>query len=182
MNNKIIICNKKDIILQYDKNINKYFLDFEININNKTVSYLTFQLFNIIQLLNKDLIKKIEIIKKYSEDEMDILLLFEDFMADSGMTNKYLYIKIKLTKTDNLIIFTCKNINNTSNSLNIVNADQINCKASTITFILLDKIIRFNYEFNIDLCEDIPIYMEHFMALIMKKIFYKVKLFLENKK
>ena len=39
-----------------------------------------------------------------------------------------------------------------------------------------------SYNFNLNLHEDLPIYMKDLPGLMMKKIFYNLKLFIENLK
>ena len=40
--------------------------------------------------------------------------------------------------------------------------------------------MKLTYEFNIEFDENIPIYMENMFGLLMKKIFYNLKIFIEN--
>jgi len=59
-------------------------------------------------------------------------------------------------------------------------AQKMDCKFFQLTVLPFQEKIRLNFIFNIDVKEDLPIYMENMIGLMMKKIFYNLKLVLEN--
>ena len=54
------------------------------------------------------------------------------------------------------------------------------CNFAKLTVITIKDKIRLNYLFSIDIKEDLPIYMENMIGLMMKKIFYNLKLVLDK--
>ena len=63
----------------------------------------------------------------------------------------------------------------------IENSEQVNSDISLLNITLEeDNKMNLTYEFNIEFDENIPIYMENMFGLLMKKIFYNLKIFIEN--
>jgi hypothetical protein len=58
----------------------------------------------------------------------------------------------------------------------------MDCKFAQLTIIPYQNKLRLNYKFSIDMKEDLPIYLENMMGLMMKKIFYRLKVFIEQNK
>ena len=175
------VCTKQNMILKVIKEENIYQLDFETENKNYNLDELmNLKIYNLIERLNEDVIEKIEIIHQYSDLEIDLLFIFKRIGASVGMQKKYMYIKTHHIKTDHLILF--KSVDITGDIIHplIDNAERIICKFADLTIIPYNNKLRINYKFNIDLCEDLPIYMENLIGLIMKKIFYNLKLFIEK--
>ena len=122
-----------------------------------------------------------ELLEQVSECELIILFILKEIATSIGIPRKYMLIKILKQKTENLLMYTSNNIdiNEKSNSsfhtkidftkYNIEPSDKINCKLANLTIIPYSNKLRFNYEFNLDIHEDLPMYMEHLIGLIVKK-------------
>jgi len=173
-----MVCSKHEITLTRNKVENVFSIYFRChNPNKNIIPLINYNLFPLMGELNADIIEKVEIKHPISIDEREILFLFKRFASELGISRKYLYIKTVATVTDNHIAFTsasipCKNPENyeaiTSNFANL-----------HIT-ILNENTIDVNYSFKMDIHEDLPIYMENMMGLLMKKVFYRFKNFIEN--
>ncbi len=176
-----IVCAKQNMPLKILKEENIYQLDFETSNKNYNLDELMdFKIYNLIERLNEDIIEKIELIKQHSDTEIDLLFVFKRIGALVGMQQKYMYIKTHRIKTDNLILFKSIDINGSLSHPLIDKAERVICKFADLTIIPYNNKLRINYKFNIDLCEDLPIYMENLIGLMMKKIFYNLKLFIEK--
>lgn len=178
-----IVCNKENMILKVNKDENIYMLDFETINNNLDLNKLMdFKIYDLIQKLNEDLIEKIEIINKISDDEIELLFIFKRFGKSAGIPQKYLVLKTKKYMTNNLILF--KSVDSKIKIEQMENhiAQKMDCKFAQLTIIPYQNKLRLNYKFSIDMKEDLPIYLENMMGLMMKKIFYRLKVFIEQNK
>lgn len=177
-----VVCNKQNMPLKINKEENTYMLDFEVQNNNFDLNKLMdFQIYNLIKQLNQDIIEDIEIISQPTNDEIEVLFLFKRFGKNAGVPQKYLFLNTIRQKTDNLILFTskdseAKNIDFIKNH----DAERMRCNFAKLTILTIKDKVRLNYLFSIDTKEDLPIYMENMIGLMMKKIFYNLKLVLEK--
>lgn len=178
-----IVCNKENMILKVNKDENIYMLDFETINNNLDLNKLMdFKIYDLIQKLNEDLIEKIEIINKISDDEIELLFIFKRFGKSAGIPQKYLVLKTKRHMTNNLILFKSVDSKITIEKMKNHVAQKMDCKFAQLTIIPYQNKLRLNYKFSIDMKEDLPIYLENMMGLMMKKIFYRLKVFIEQNK
>ena len=176
-----MVCNKQNMPLKLDKVNNNYLLDLEIKNNNYDLNKLMdFQIYNLIQKVNPDIIENIEIVSQPSPDEIEVLFIFKRFGKSAGIPQKYLFLKTTRQKSNNFILFSSTDsINIPSNMSNHI-AQRMTCKFFQLTVLPFPEKIRLNFIFNIDVKEDLPIYMENMIGLMMKKIFYNLKLVLEK--
>lgn len=176
--NDKLICNKKNIILKFNKLTNTYKLDLEIINKKYDIDLLSsFKIYDLIKKTNSDIIDDIKIVSQKSDNEVEVIFLFKRFGESAGILQKYLHINTVKTKTKNLIIFTSKDSNdNLSNS----EIEKIQCNFAYLTILPMNNVIKLNYRFSIKITDELPIYMEHIVGLLMKKIFYNLKMSLEN--
>jgi hypothetical protein len=178
-----VICNKENMILKLNKEENIYMLDFEtINKNLDLNKLMDFKIYDLIQKLNEDLIEKIEIINNISDDEIELLFIFKRFGKSAGIPQKYLVLKTKKYMTNNLILFKSEDSKIKIKQMENHIAQKMDCKFAQLTIIPFQNKLRLNYKFSIDMKEDLPIYLENMMGLMMKKIFYRLKIFIEQNK
>ena len=178
-----VICNKENMILKLNKEENIYMLDFEtINKNLDLNKLMDFKIYDLIQKLNEDLIEKIEIINNISDDEIELLFIFKRFGKSAGIPQKYLVLKTKKYMTNNLILFKSEDSKIKIQQMENHIAQKMDCKFAQLTIIPYQNKLRLNYKFSIDMKEDLPIYLENMMGLMMKKIFYRLKVFIEQNK
>jgi hypothetical protein len=197
-----IVCNKHDVILKTNKETKNYIIDFEVNKKFTLEEVANLKFYEIMQKTNNKLIERIEILEEVSDNEIHILFIFKEIATSVGIPRKYMLIKILKQKTNNLLMYTSKNLDfdidikaNNANKTNtgayllskidlakydVEPTDRINCRLANLTIIPLNNKLRFNYEFNLSIHEDLPMYMEHLMGLLVKKIMYNLKLHLES--
>ena len=181
-NNKYqLVCNKEDMILKVNKEDNIYMLDFETKNNNFDLDKLMdFKIYDLIQKLNEDIIEKIEILKQNSNDEIELLFIFKRFGKSAGIPQKYLLLKTLRQKMNNLILFKSEDCKYEIPTMTNHVAQRMDCKFAQLTIIPYSNKLRMNYKFSINMKEDLPIYMENILGLMMKKIFYRLKQFIEQ--
>lgn len=177
-----LVCNKQNMPLKLNKEENTYMLDFEVDNKNFDLDKLMdFKIYDLIKQVNQDIIEDIKIISQIGEDEIEILFIFKRFGKNAGIPQKYLILNTVRQKTDNLILFTSKDseIKNIEYLKNH-EAERMKCNLAKLTVLPFKNKIRLNYLFSIDIKEDLPLYMENMIGLLMKKIFYNLKLVLDH--
>ena len=93
-NTETTVCNKHDILLRRNKNLNNYKLLFQAkNTNIQIGNLINFKLYELLGTLNKDIIESIKVINVHSSTMMDFLLIFKRFGAEVGISKKYMFIR-----------------------------------------------------------------------------------------
>lgn len=173
------ICNKQNMLLKYNKDRDIYNLTFSIENGSLYLHDIkNFNIYNILYSLNTDSIENINQ-KQITENEAEVLFIFKKIQSIVGIPKKYMAVKTTQKITDNMIIFTSTDIDTSIEKLDI-NINKMTCDFSVLTINLLDNKINVNYDFKINSNEDLPIYMKHYVGLMMKKIFYNLKVFAEK--
>lgn len=184
--NIAIICNKQNILLKLDKSSGVYSLDFKCDNKKFNIDeLLSVGLYNLMEKLNPDLIEKIEILKIHSENELDVLFIFKRIGSELGLPQKYMAIKtIKSHIDNNNICFKSININYPKNKFiekGLRNIEPLICEfAEMIIYNTHLSNVDLFYRFKINTNDNLPVYMENYIGLMMKKIFYNLKEFIDN--
>tara|TARA_Y100000591_G_C21546612_1_gene551552 strand:- start:13 stop:678 length:666 start_codon:yes stop_codon:yes gene_type:complete len=180
------------------------------NIDSSKINLTNFLSHNIYELLDKinpDLIEKIYILKVYNDDAADILILLKHIAKEVGIKQKYIifYTKRTIDYQNNTIFFTNQDINLIDENLVKHYLDSIKLdknkyepilyKFGTIKISLTNtsilelsdenntnKIVNTDFEnhFQLIMKDELPIYMENLIGLMIKKIFYNLKVFIDN--
>lgn len=184
--NIIELCKKHDISLYMKKDTNDiiFRLSFMINNNNYDLhNAIGFKLFPLIGELNPDVIEKIYM-ENYDNDttSIDVGILFKQFGKELGLAQKYLFTKTEIVYTSkDTIRFVSKHIKPPTYVV-LPDMSEPIIKADTILDITLHSphqlFVTYDFTFVID--DDLPIYMEKQPGLLMKKLFLRLKTFLEN--
>lgn len=208
--NKSLVCDKGNILLESYIRDNKkaYNLKYDfnkldpskVNIN----SLFGFEIYELLEKVNSDLIEKIIILNKLNEDEIDICILLKHIAKEIGIKQKYLLFRSKkeIDNDTKNIIYNNKDLSLIDNELkkkylNIIQIDTnkiepliFNYGKTIISVYSLDLNsdknlntsidIDFKFDFQILISDDLPIYMENFIGLMFKKIFYNLKQFIDN--
>lgn len=194
-----LICNKGDILLSEIKNCNcntrSYNLAFTIpnidnsvtNINNLT----SLEIYNLLEKQNNDLIEKVVIINEI-DNEADICILINHLAKEIGIKQKYLLFRTtKITnKFNNSVTFYNKDLKlvceklkeDYLKQLNFINSDceaviynygktQINVQKDDNGFMS----VKFNIDLQVIINDNLPLYMENLIGLMLKKMFYNLK-------
>tara|TARA_Y100000816_G_C25868777_1_gene453476 strand:- start:83 stop:673 length:591 start_codon:yes stop_codon:yes gene_type:complete len=187
------VCNKGNMLLEVDKNTRQYRLTYQmidlkrLNINE----FLSFKIYDLIKRLNPDLIDDIQIIKMHNDNEIDVFFKFKNIAKTLGMQQRCMILKtvkiIDSSDPDNIKIeFQSKSINkeetdsNFFNNINLKKFSILDCKFANTFITIQDVNIDMKYDFLILLKEDLPHCMENMVGLMMKKIFYNVKKFVDK--
>lgn len=192
--NTSIICNKHDINLSVEKTNKLYRIIFNSPISDSLniEQIITFNIFNLLQKLNNDLIEEILIIDGSSEDEKNIIYKFKNLAKDFDINPRYMAIntirKIANNNTDEInnnfnVNFISSNIKLTDDikvKYGIFEYDTIDCDFAKLNIYTNKKIIYFDYSFKLMPDDNLPIYIENIIGLMMKKTFYNIKQFIEN--
>mgnify|MGYP001229039457 CR=1 FL=1 len=174
-----IVCTKNNIILQKDTTKDlAYILSFCTIPSSDMFNKLKSQnLFFLLAKLNPDIIETIDITHG-DETSQNILLVFKRFGKEFGLPQKSLYLKTLSCKMDETMIIV--NAESVPYSGSIYNCTNIIAQYANICIKVVDNHIIVEYAFNIDLQEDLPSYMKDLPGLLMKKIFMRVKSYIEN--
>ena len=192
MNNFKKICDKQDLLLEYNKETNIYSLIFTIN-NKKNINVkqlLDDNIFKLLKTLNPEIIEEVIEIKTY-ENENIILFIFKEIGKEAGLKRKFMFLNnIKKFENNKLVINTksvkiTELMNNNLLSKEILkkidNLKEVNCEFATLNMIPSDNSnLNIHYIFKILLNENLQKYLENIIGLLMKKIFLNLKIFIEN--
>ena len=183
-----LICNKRDVNLllcESNNGVKKYRLN--LNVSNKNIkieNFINNNLFELICKLNEDIIEDYQIFDK-NINNTKIFILFKKFGADLGIKQKYSYFETSIIKKSNknyvvntkvlqcpnsLIPNPNKNYENLDYNSSFININILNENSCMIDYIFD------TFNTNIEL----PIYMENMFGILTKKLFLRLKLFIEN--
>ena len=180
INEESILCKKHDIILKKFKNKKMFTLEFiSSNKNIEVKNIIDVNLYRVIAEINKDIIERIDIFDDDS-DNAKLLFIFKRFGSELGVAQKYMYLEVIREDCDSLIKLSSKSI---PCPINIKNCEIAKSSCADLYVTMIDNhSAHIKYNFNIDFNEDLPIYMENLPGFLMKKIFVRVKTFIENLK
>lgn len=178
-----IICKKDNIILKKNLDNNTYSLKFDIRNNNIIIKeILNVHLIVLLCELNKDIVESGQILNINSNNtSANILFIFKQFGNEMGIPKKYINLQIDVREDNNNVYLESKT---TNSSVNLPkNCEEIVCKFFNLNVTNIKKhSSTFEYILNIDIKEDLPIYLENIIGVLIKKIFINTKLFIENLK
>lgn len=185
------VCDKENILLEYNKELEIYSLNFNIVNNNKNINnILDSNIYNLLKKINPEIIEEvIEIVSDNNENV--ILFIFKEIGKEIGLKQKYMFLNNKQIIENKKIIYETKSINKESLLENgMLNKDifekisklqACNCDFAKLTIIIGENnLINVHYLFKININEDLPNYMSHMIGMLMKKIFLNLKLFIEQ--
>ncbi len=187
------VCNKGNMLLEVDKNSREYRLTYKMrDLKRLNIQeFLSFKMYDLIKRLNPDLIEDIQFIKIYSEDEIDVFFKFKNIAKELGIQQRCMILKtvriIDNSDPNNIKIeFKSKSINKEDTDLSFFNNIDLkkysilDCKFANTYITIQDINISMTYNFLIHMKEELPQYMENMVGLMMKKIFYNVKKFVDK--
>jgi hypothetical protein len=177
-----VILDKKGLLMIREKK-NSYVLNYELNNNNIDITkLLNFNLVVILQEVNKDIIidYNIEII---NENEANIYLLLKRIFEDLGFNQKYVHLNVKINKKENNTTFVSSlnevipsKVREKEWSLLPLNSVIIECDTTNKHSVRMKSSVSFDAMF------EIPSFVEKFSAIIIGKVFLRIKQFIENYK
>ena len=169
---------------------------------------LTIQLYELLEKVNVDLIDKIHILNVLNAHETDICIILKPIAKEVGVKQKFLLFRSTnyLNNLNNSITYYYKDLTYEHKDLIddyliIMKLDNNNYEPLTFNFgktvisvynkILPttnnehdkdDKIIdvKFSVDFKISIADDVPFFMNNLIGMIFKKMFYNLKIFIDN--
>jgi hypothetical protein len=160
---------------------NEIKLNLESNFNN--VNFYSF-LFNI----NKELIEKFEILNQ-TNNSIDFFILLNPIGKKMGIKQKYLLLNVETNKTqDDIFIINGKTQEDVLVKTHVANLpiykkdfEQVICKYLNLSISENDKCINLNIDYEINTDEDMPLFLKNMFGTMIKNMFIKLKLFIENR-
>lgn len=178
-----ILSSKNDVILYKSKSENNsYRISFNINTkkeNNADINpnrYININLYELLETLNKDVIEKIDI--SSVNDEIDsylILFRFNHLGKEFGMKKKYMLTTVKFINTNDNNCCGIVSKYTRLNDKSLDDYDEIICENSNLLAFKYEGGIGVHYDFKMELLDEMPNYMKDFGALLMKKIFIRMR-------
>ena len=183
INNYNIISSKNDVMLyKSNKDANTYRISFNIDIPEnikysiKPNKYINLELYHLLEELNKDVIEKIDII--HNENEVGsyfILFRFNHLGKEFGMKKKFMISSIRFIQTNNDNYSGIISQHTKINNLDLKDYDEIISENSNLLSFIHEKGIGVHYDFKLQLMQELPNSMKDFGALLMKKIFIRMR-------
>jgi hypothetical protein len=191
-----LICGKGDMLLSEIKNFNfntrSYNLAFTIQVPNSNVASLTgFEIYDLLEAQNKELIEKIIILDK-TENEATLCILISHIAKEIGIKQKYMLFRSTkiLNKLNNSVTFYNKDVKLICEQLKEDYLKQLNLINSNYEALIYNygktqinvyndsndvSSVKFNIDFQVIIDDDLPLYMENLVGLMFKKMFYNLK-------
>ena len=182
--NTKLICTKDNIILRRHEDLNTFSITFRIKNENIQLSkIINLKLYTLLYELNKDIIENIEILSE-TETESTILLIFKQFGAELGISQKYmcLHTVMDADVDEGSIIMRSKTATSGRDNLKgVSNCEEI-ISPYTNVFVAMKSETEaiIDYIFNMEMDDELPIYMENMIGKLMKQLFLRIKEFIES--
>jgi hypothetical protein len=179
----VTLCKKHKILLQKDKNTNTFYLAFESKNKHINIpSIINFTMYELIGKLNEDVLEDIRIEKRHSDHDVEVLFLFKQFGQEVGIQKKYMYIRTIMERTKDQIVFKSQSIPYDVTKLQrLGNYEMVTSKCANLYVTIKNEhCVQIQYVYNIDIRDELPIYMENILGFLMKKVFYRLKKFIEK--
>lgn len=182
VNNTKIICDKDNVILRRNEELNTFSLTFELKNEKIELSkIINLKLYTLLYELNKDIIESVEILSE-TETESTILLIFKQFGAELGMSQKYMCLHTVMERREGSIIMRSETATSGRDNLKgVSNCEEI-ISPYTNLFVRMksESVAVVDYFFNMKMDDEMPIYMENMIGILMKKTLLRVKEFIEK--
>tara|TARA_Y100000996_G_C22341961_1_gene569060 strand:- start:5 stop:694 length:690 start_codon:yes stop_codon:yes gene_type:complete len=169
-----------------------------------------FGTYELLEKINPDLIEKIIILNVLNENEGDICIFLKHIAKEVGIKQKYILFRSKriVDYNNNSIVFYNKDLSLMNEEIKEKYLKQLNVDINKYEALIFNygftninirnldsneliklnndnnfnnKIdINFEFDFQILISDDLPLYMENLIGLMFKKIFYNLKQFIDN--
>lgn len=182
-----VICSSHDIILSSIKNESMSCFKLMFDVKNDCYNLynaIGFKLFSLLGELNKDTIAE-----TYSDDYSETTttsiktgIIFKQIGKDFGITQKYIFSNIEKHRiSDDTFKFILNKIDKPEDAVVPKKSESVIQSSSTLDIKLYTPHhASFVYLFSIEFDEEMPLHMNNIPGMLMKKIFYRLKNFLDN--
>jgi hypothetical protein len=183
-----VVCNKEDVVLIKDDDNSNYRIIFNAHNSNFPIKAIVgLKLYTLLYELNRDIIHTFKIVKE-DDYTIETLLLFKPFGKDFGISPKCMHTTSTMsydTGSNTCCIFDSVDVVVDAGIVNIPKKyERIQTTHSKlIVYILSEHDLQFDFTFHLNedaSLEESPIYMENSVALMIKKMFCRLKVFTER--
>jgi len=188
-----VVCNKEDVVLLKDGNEeikNKYRIIFNAHNSNFPIKAIVgLKLYALLYELNRDIIHTFKIIKE-DDSAIETLFLFKPFGKDFGISPRCMHMISTSTMSydtgsNSCCIFDSVDVVVDAGIINIPKKyERIQTTHSKlIVYLISEHDLQFDFTFHLnedDSSKESPIYMENSIALMIKKMFCRLKVFTER--
>lgn len=183
-----VVCNKEDVVLIKNDDNSNYRIIFNAHNSNFPIKAIVgLKLYTLLYELNRDIIHTFKIVKE-DDSTIETLLLFKPFGKDFGISPKCMHTTSAMsydTGSNACCIFDSVDVVVDAGIVNIPKKyERIQTTHSKlIVYILSEHDLQFDFTFHLNedaSLEESPIYMENSVALMIKKMFCRLKVFTER--
>lgn len=185
-----VICNKHDVTLgmiKSDDNDEDISFTLEFSLTNEKIdlhNVIGLKLFEVINAVNKDVIDDVVFITHPDDgkDFIENLVILKRFGEEFGIAQKCIYSKTKMIIDDeDTVRFVAEQLPCPDNVTLPTNCETVSAGKSTLKIKVNNNTqAHVVYTFNLKLDDNVPKYMEKMPGLLMKKMFLRLKSFIEN--
>ena len=179
------INSKTQIELYKNKSLdtNGYYIQFTIKNNKYDLEQLIeSSIVNMLKEFNKELLEGVNIQENANKDGGTIEVYLHSLKKNMGISKKFIKSSYSVQKEKSMIILTCKSLP-TDDYLQLNNS-----RYKKITLENFQAVVDcqnkhnclFSVKFNINIHEDLPIYMMNMRGMVIAKICDNLKLFIEQ--
>ena len=194
--NSKIVCNKEDVVLLKDEgrencHASRYRIIFNAHNSNFPIhSIVGLKIYTLLYELNRDVIHTFKVVNE-TETRIETVTLFKPFGKDFGISPKAMHTVSTIQLEPDVCIFNSVDIqpDSENNAINHIpkKYERIQSTHSKLLVYFLsanDLQFDFTFELSDDSSEEemssCPIYMENSVALMIKKMFCRLKGFTER--
>lgn len=177
-----VICNKNDVNLTEENEM----LNINFNISNNTINlkkYCSFNFFDTLKNMNKNLIESCELIEDNSDYDKTYLLKLKSLNEDLGIPKQYIYFNTKIEECENnKVKFTSKSIKLPEHLYEkIKNYDLLSFSFSELYLQFTDDLHSVNiaYQFQFDDFYTYPQFIQRVISMTIKQLYMNLKIFIE---
>jgi len=185
-----VICSKDDVLLgmvKSEDNDEDLSFTLEFDLYNEKIdlhNVVGLKLYELINVVNKDVIEDVVFLTHPNEgkDYIESLVILKRFGAEFGIPQKYIYSKTSMKVDDkNTVRFIAEQLNCPNNIKVPDNCQPVTAGTSTLKIVVNNNsCAKVKYTFDLKLDDNVPKYMEKLPGLLMKKMFIRLKSFIEN--
>lgn len=195
--NSKIVCNKEDVILVKEtcNNDNNYRIIFNINNPKFPIqSIVGLKLYTLLYELNRDVIQTFKIINE-TETTLETVTLFKSFGKEFGIAPKAMHTISYMQLEQGMCTFNGMdiqpdNVEHNGNGINYIPKKYQRIESTYSKLIVyFISLYELQFDFTFELKSDgdemgqesqCPVYMENSVALMIKKMFCRLKMFIER--
>ena len=173
------LCARENVILRKDKTNDIFIIDFEIKNPKKNISdILNIDNFGNVLKMNEDFIDYMDV-NKVDENTVDTFIIIKHFGKDMGLPQKYINFRMTSEVTSTTHSFKSTSIpyeGEIDDDIELVECEYSLLRMNPIS----DLEYQLHYECKLDLQNEVPIYFQNIIGIMMKKIFINFKKYIEN--